>query len=264
MFIWNIIMVLLNGTIARNLSMSHCIKHVYGTTCCSILQKKVITLSTGGYRGFYQLGVCKFIKENYDLTDYVFSGASSGAWNSLFLTYKGGYDDFYQKIFDHDIDGAVDIKDLALRIKHKISTNFKTEDFELDKLYVGVTIVKHFRPQVIIYTNFSDLNDALDSCSASSHIPYLTTKGFIKTYRKILTFDGGFSKNPYLPNSRLYITPDMWNKNTKEPVRFFRLSDYTTLFSGKTFSFHNLLERGYSDSKRNKEYLDSIFIHHDS
>ena len=27
--------------------------------------KKIITLSPGGFRGFYVLGLCKYIKENY-------------------------------------------------------------------------------------------------------------------------------------------------------------------------------------------------------
>ena len=40
---------------------------------------KIITLSPGGFRGFYTFGLCKFLKENYDLSEYVFSGASAGA-----------------------------------------------------------------------------------------------------------------------------------------------------------------------------------------
>ena len=66
-------------------------------------KKKIITLSPGGFRGFYVLGLCKYIKENYDLTDYVFSGASAGAWNSLFLSYNGSSDKFVDSIMSVDI-----------------------------------------------------------------------------------------------------------------------------------------------------------------
>ena len=65
----------------------------------NIHNKKIITLSPGGFRGFYVLGICKYIKENYDLSDYVFSGASAGAWNSLFLCYDGEMDKFINRVF---------------------------------------------------------------------------------------------------------------------------------------------------------------------
>ena len=51
----------------------------------NVQNNKIITLSPGGFRGFYTFGLCKFLKENYDLSEYVFSGASAGAWNSLYL-----------------------------------------------------------------------------------------------------------------------------------------------------------------------------------
>ena len=65
-------------------------------------EKKVITISPGGFRGFYMLGLCKYLKENYELEDYIFSGASAGAWNSLFLSLKENDDDFINYIFDID------------------------------------------------------------------------------------------------------------------------------------------------------------------
>ena len=50
--------------------------------------KKLIIITPGGLKGFYVLGICSYIKENYNISDYVFSGASAGSWNSLFLSYK--------------------------------------------------------------------------------------------------------------------------------------------------------------------------------
>lgn len=51
--------------------------------------KELITISPGGFKGFYLLGVSTFIKENYDTEDLIYSGASAGAWTALFLSYKG-------------------------------------------------------------------------------------------------------------------------------------------------------------------------------
>ena len=80
-------------------------------------------------------------------------------------------------------------------------------------------------------------------------------------YRNTITFDGGFSRNPYLPNAVINITPDLWTKEKKEksPSNTFKISDYTTLFSRNQYSFNEMIEKGYYDSKQNKEYLDKIF-----
>ena len=51
-------------------------------------KKKLITITPGGYKGFYTLGICHYIKENYNLENYYFSGASAGSWNALFLSFK--------------------------------------------------------------------------------------------------------------------------------------------------------------------------------
>jgi hypothetical protein len=228
---------------------------------------KVISISTGGFRGFTQLGICKYIKENYDLSDYAFSGASAGAWNSLFLSFKRDFPEFQEKVLDHTINNIKNIRELEILVKNKILTNFNTADFELDRLYVGVTTLHTFGSKVTIYSNFTDLEDAVDACVASSHIPYLTKNGFINMYRNTITFDGGFSKKPYLPNAVINITPDLWTKEKKEKksILVFKISDYTTLFSRDQYSFNEMIEKGYYDSKQNKEYLDKIFTSkHDS
>lgn len=43
-------------------------------------------ISPGGLRGFYTHGVCKFIRDNYKISNYTFHGASAGAWNSLYMS----------------------------------------------------------------------------------------------------------------------------------------------------------------------------------
>lgn len=43
----------------------------------------VITISPSGLKGYYLLGIAAYLRHNYDLSKYVFSGASSGAWISL-------------------------------------------------------------------------------------------------------------------------------------------------------------------------------------
>jgi hypothetical protein len=111
----------------------------------------------------------------------------------------------------------------------------------------------------------SNLEDAIDCCIGSSHIPYVTGN-LINTYHNTYTFDGGFSKYPYLKTSPpvLHITPSMWKhmyNNTLVTTQNERIniSDYTTLFSRGKYNFKLLYEEGYNDAKLNQWYLDNIF-----
>lgn len=222
-----------------------------------IKNKKIISISPGGYKGFYELGVCKYIKENYNLENYIFSGASAGAWNSLLLCYKGKFSDIENKLLDNNLYNTKSIWELENYIKNKIINEFKTEEFNLDKLFIGATTINCFKTKVTIFSNFIDLEDAVNCCVASSHIPFITS-GFI--YRNTITFDGGFSREPYLNNGNtiLNITPNIWKENNKK-LYCLKISDYTTLFSRNEFNFNQMIEQGYRDSYKNKEYLDKIF-----
>jgi hypothetical protein len=227
----------------------------------SQLQSRVIIITPAGFRGFYQLGVCKYIKQHYDLTNYIYSGASAGAWNSLFLSFKRDFSEFQEKVLDDRIDKIKNIKELEDLVTRNILTNFNKEDFHLEKVFIGVTTLQYYTPQVTIYSNFLDLEDAVKACVSSSHIPFLTSSHFQYMYRNSLAFDGGFCRYPYLPNSVLNITPSMWNNlNHEKPSNGpFRITDYTTLFSRDKYDFNEMICKGYSDSKQNKDYLDKIF-----
>ena len=100
--------------------------------------KKIISISPGGYKGFYLSGVCSYIKENYDLTDYVFTGASAGAWNSLIMTYKKNTKKLIYDILDIDTNKK-SLPEIEYILKYKILKNYNTCDFDLDKLFIGLT-----------------------------------------------------------------------------------------------------------------------------
>ena len=218
--------------------------------------KKIISISPGGFKGFYMLGVCKFIKKNYNLDNFVFTGASAGAWNSLLLCFKRDIDEIQEKLTVDSLQNIKNLKDIENQIKANILENYKTEDFDLRRLFIGVTALDNYKSQTVIFTGFENLEDAVNCCIASSHIPFLTG-GLINNYRNVSTFDGGFSKFPYLNISThaLHITPQLWNKTSYD--KKLELSDYTTLFSKDKFQFHELVDKGYADSLTNKEKLDT-------
>lgn len=237
--------------------------------------KKLISISPGGFNGFYMLGTATFIKENYKLDDFIYSGASAGAWTSLFMTYKHDPTEFVIKLLDDKLNNIVSIIDLEYEMKYKILNKYNEGDFNLNKLFIGVTSVENMKIKTHIFSNFDTLEDALNCCIASSHIPYITGTTFLNKYNNMNTFDGGFSNYPYLNviKPSLHITPRMWKdyKNSgkqltcAEKMLGFsaQVSDYTTLFSRSRYHFMDLFDSGYNDAKKNKLLLNDVFISSD-
>jgi len=227
--------------------------------------KKLITISPGGFKGFYLLGILTYLKENYKTDDLLFSGASAGAWNSLFMCYKGDPLSFVYNFLDINMRKAKSITELQYFFKYKLLSSYKTDDFDLKKIFIGVTTFKRFLPYINIYTDFEDLEDAINCCMASSHIP-LITGGITNRYKNMFSFDGGFSRYPYLDKERLiHISLSMWEEldGTVKNSNFFKknLSNLKKLSSFFSMSKNNLLElfdNGYQDAKIHKQYFDNI------
>ena len=221
--------------------------------------KKLITISPGGYKGFYTHGVCLYIKENYNLTDYIFSGASAGSWNALFMTCKKDITLSSKYIVETITNSSPNIFELQQGFKHSILEHYTTKDFHLDKLFIGVTVWNHFLPQKFVYSQFCDLEDAIDCCLASSHIPFITGK-MMNTYKKLFSFDGGFSSNPYLDGvkSDFHITSNAWDMNYNNNP--YTLENWMNLISKGKHDGNKLLQDGYKDAHNHKSYLDSIFL----
>jgi len=236
-------------------------KHKFGPLFNNdfIKDKKIISISPGGFKGFYMLGICKYIKQNYDLDEYIFSGASAGAWTSLVFCYKGNVDKMINNLLDNSLQTTKSIHELENLIKMKIMASYKSSDFDLRRLFVGVTSLSKNGSNTNIYSGFESLEDAINCCIASSHIP-LVTGGLTHVYRNEYSFDGGFSKFPYLnvTNPVIHITPNIWtpNKISNQPPS---INDYTTLFSKSDFKFNKLIDIGYQDAAKHKDVLDNVF-----
>ena len=231
--------------------------------------KKLITISPGGYKGFYLLGILTYIKEKYETENLIYSGASAGSWNGLFMCYKGNPLSFVYNLLDYNIKNTKSITELEYFMKYKLLTSYKTEDFDLRRLFIGVTTIKEFAPFTNIFSEFETLEDAINCCIASSHIP-LITGGLTNKYHNMFTFDGGFSNYPYLDKERMvHVSPSMWQEiHTKnaEPTlmtsakrSFFSIKKYSEFFSVSKNNLLELFDDGYQDAKKNKSYLDTLF-----
>lgn len=223
-----------------------------------IKNKKLISISPGGYKGVYLLGVCMYIRDNFDMDNYIFTGSSAGAWNALLMTYKKDAAQMKHDIVDYSLQNSKTLYEIEMTMKSRLLQQSSTDDFDLRRLFVGVTTIHGYKANTTIFSGFNHLEDSIDCCIASSHIP-LITGGFINKYDNKLSFDGGFSKYPYLNITQpvLHITPSMWNKKTT-PNPIANIQDYTTLFSRDKFDFIEMYENGYQDAHNNRAYLKYV------
>ena len=234
--------------------------------------KKIVSISPGGYKGFYTMGIASYIKDHYNMTNCIFSGASAGAWISLFMTYKGNNKKFIDtlEIFcQHFYSNSKNLFSVEQKIKQNLLSNFKTEDFDLSKLFIGVVQIDNiYHINTHIYTKFDSLEDAINCCISSSHIPFVTGNIF-NVYNNKYTFDGGFSSFPYLHSSKdnqiFHIHPTMWKEKAKinENRLCYNMNflyNFRQILLEERMNFHDLYKSGYNDSIRNKEQFDKFFI----
>jgi len=197
---------------------------------------EVITLSPGGFYGFYMMGICTYLKEHYDTSDHLFSGASAGAWNALYMTLRTDPTCLKYALLQRD-HRRRQILDVQREMKDRILQQYTKHDFDLERLCISVVTVG----QTNIYTEFEHLEDAIDCCIASSHIPWVTTRSMMHIYRNQCVFDGGFSNTPYVDThpSSLHISPNMWGQNPDTRYHMFKQG---------TFDLNVLFQNGYRDT----------------
>ena len=130
------------------------------------------------------------------------------------MCFKGNHTDIVNDILSMDYTQPLAITKQT--IKNNIIEKYNTADFELEKLKIGLTELGKYNKlklRYTIYDSFFDLEDAIDCCMASSHVPFLTGEQIFKKYKNKLAFDGGLKKNSYKKpkSSVLHISSKIWN-----------------------------------------------------
>jgi hypothetical protein len=216
--------------------------------------KKFLYLAPGGFTMPYTLGISQFIKENYNLNNINFIGASAGSWTSIYLASDMYLSDNlindYSKLFE---DKGVIYK------WHNICPFLISEmpkyinDFSfIDKKKIKISLSQYDNKSIVnrITDDYNNINELFNLCVLSSYIPVLSGLNIPKK-NNLITFDGYFSNPNFNKNDEnlLIISNEMFNRK-------FAFSD---VIGKNKINIKELIFLGYYDSMINKEYFDLFF-----
>lgn len=224
------------------------------------IKKQFISISPGGVYGFYTLGLSSYLQQNYDTDKYHFIGASSGSWNSLVCCFKHNQTDLINELLNQDFLVEPDsLSMLQEKLRNYILSNYNSEDFNLNKLHISISELDNLELKNVIINNFTKLEDALECCILSCHIPFLTSEKIIKKHNDKIIFDGGLTEFPPKNISNfLLISPNRYNKKNLDKA-------FNCLITRKISKeiIHDLYNKGYQDAIKHKKEFDSLFSRRD-
>ena len=208
-------------------------------TIINAMVQPFISIQPGGITGFYTLGICSYIKEKYDTSKYNIMGSSSGAWNGLFMVCKDTK--FIDKMMVQDFTQYQGLYEIQKELKLYLLSTYTRDDFELDRLYILTSWYRGLFLTPKIYNNFKTLEDAIDCCIASSHIPLITSNKIWKKYDNKLIFDGALFKIPKKYKNDIIISYDMFDS------KLFK-SFWSNMIKYNVKNITFLYKEGYSDA----------------
>jgi hypothetical protein len=219
--------------------------------------KPDIIISPGGYNGFYQLGICHYIKNNFEYSNKQIFGFSAGSWAGIFLCLDNKLSNrCIRNIFKHT-GRYCSIPHILSYFKHSMN-DFKDGDFNLSHLHVGMTNM--YDRKIYVKNKFLSIDDCIQSCIGSSFVPMVTYNDILYFYNHKSVVDGGLCYRKYIqsidPDKVLIVSPRLFKYNQKK-ASFIR-----GLFKPKR-SLYDLYLLGYHNAKNNHDYLSKYF-HSDS
>lgn len=238
--------------------------------------QRLITISPSGLQGYYLLGISSYLKEHFDMRDYAFSGASAGSWISLIMSYRGNHRQIIRDVLAVSEASKQSVRSLGCGLRDLFlkSGQYSTADFDMTRCYMGLIDVNMrthpMTARTLVYNGFRTLEDAVNCCIASSHVPFVMGAG-LRKFRDLYTIDGGFSGNPYhgqchqdgeeqpiadsceLDLATLHIHPFIWYGRNVTAIEYYmnQFKLFLELFQIGRMNLTELYEMGYRDAKLN-------------
>jgi len=206
-----------------------------------------IVISGGGKFGFYNLGICHYIRNHFDITNKKIVGFSSGSWASLILTIKKELiNEFLNKTFLIDKNTKVNV---LLDKLGDICSEYFIDDFDLTNTWVAVTNIT--KKQLFFYNEFITIDDCVRCCKSSSFIPLITSKNSLSFYKGDLSVDGALMYKKYkktLTSNPLIISHKMFGRNKHNQM-------YKEIYKRTSIDFYTSYIKGYNDASKNHKYF---------
>jgi hypothetical protein len=234
-----------------------------------------IIISPSGYRGYYTLGICHYIKKHFPLSlqNKKIIGFSSGSFNGLYLTMKNREKNKKLLKLLLNMGKYKNLNEMTNKFKNKFVKRFCLNDFN-NNLSVGLS---HFK-QLGIYNNFNTIEEMIECCYGSSFIPYVTMNRIKYIYNKKITLDGAL----YYKKYRTMLVKDtdtnqekneknneINNEKNNEKNKILIINPKMFGRYKKTLSIRNLIKPkcgtyqlflfGYNDAKQHHNILKHYF-----
>lgn len=208
-----------------------------------------IVICPSGRYGAYQLGICHYIKNNFDIKHKKILGFSAGSLNAIFLSIQKQHtNDCLKQFF------KIKSKKIPILLKKSLNVieSYDINDYDIENIYIGVSTTNG----LVIHNNFITIQDITRCCIASSFVPYLTHNDIFCFYKNNLSLDGGIFHKQYLES--------MPNKSKCLIIKFTMFGRYknTNIFNEvlkkNKPSTYDLYLTGYHDAQINHEYFEKI------
>ena len=231
---------------------------------------KINAISFGptGANFSYQLGISKYIQNNFNLNNFKFAAVSGGTHSAMCLGLNIDVDKFFYKFTMNTFNKNSEFNEI-FEIARKSARDKLLTDKYLDnindilnnKVYIGLTKIYPYlhSESINVYSNFDDMFDCV---LASQCIPYITCKLPYFTFRNEIYIDGFLSNMNFMPVKANWYYINIFDFKDK-------VSYYEYLFSGiynlknlcnQDFHYNQYIQ-GFNDAKkRHKHFLDVGFI----
>lgn len=183
--------MLIRRRIIRALSIEHLDSCSYNEIPCEF----DLVISSGGFFGFYMVGVDKMIKrlEKQEIISIRrYSGSSVGAIASVLMCCgisTLSVVEMYERLYNQ--------KNFFIHLRRELLQLLPPDAYERcsDRVFIHTTRLTPFGISSKVYSMFQNNEDLIDACMASSNFPFFISPFIFYRYRGGFYLDGWFTRS---------------------------------------------------------------------
>lgn len=221
----------------------------------SRVPNKTIYLGPGGFTMPYTLGICKYIKDNYDLTNYNFIGSSAGSWLAVYLASDINSDNIQQIINNYSAKFENNNRNFLYKwhytgdfLKDEYIKYINDKELIINKKNIKISVTRYKNRKLIneLLSDYNNIDELLELCKYSSYIPLLTGNSLPK-YNDVITIDSFFTDINFEYDFLIYFGI------------FDRKFTMREIIGRTKTTANEYFQEGYSDALKNKNKLNIMF-----